>query len=429
MTENANNPPPESAHAGGPFTRPPADRPPADRPPADLWATPAPAPASVAAGGPAHRQAAQVPYGAVPHAGDRDPYVAGPPQGAGHVPWAELSPAERRRLERSERRATLAARLPQEAVEYQHVLRGPQHRWWRPLLALTTLMVPYLLIMVAGGIVLGLVMVASGSAFTETDPTLTGLDLLDFNDPVIFVASIGSLAILIPFSMLAVRVAHGVRPGYLSSVAGRFRWGWAARCVAVILPLWVIYLGVLLALDGGFAFAPPRDWAIKVLLIVFLVPLQAAGEEYAFRGLLIQSIGSWFRNRWAALVVPIVLGAVVFALLHGSLDPWVLFDLATFAALAGYLTWRTGGLEAAVVVHAVNNVVLFLLDTVQGDLNRSLVGAATSSTAPEVAPSIVTSIVVAVLLTKLADHHGVQRLTLPAGPKPTAYGSTRLGGA
>ena len=45
-----------------------------------------------------------------------------------------------------------------------------------------------------------------------------------------------------------------------------------------------------------------------------------------------------------------VLSAATFSLAHGSLDPWILLDLAAFAVAAVLLTWRTGGLEAAVAL-------------------------------------------------------------------------------
>ncbi|MER2134496.1 MAG: CPBP family intramembrane glutamate endopeptidase, partial [Arthrobacter sp.] len=39
-------------------------------------------------------------------------------------------------------------------------------------------------------------------------------------------------------------------------------------------------------------------------------------------------------------------------------------DVAVFAVAAGWLTWRTGGLEAAIALHVVNNLVVLALGAV-----------------------------------------------------------------
>ena len=58
----------------------------------------------------------------------------------------------------------------------------------------------------------------------------------------------------------------------------------------------------------------------------------------------------------AGLVVTTVVSAVLFGLAHGSPDPWVLLSIATLAVAACLANWRTGGLEAGIAMHAVNNV-------------------------------------------------------------------------
>jgi hypothetical protein len=42
---------------------------------------------------------------------------------------------------------------------------------------------------------------------------------------------------------------------------------------------------------------------------------------------------------------------------HGWGTPWGFADLVVFGVLTGYLTIRTGGLEAAIALHVVNNLV------------------------------------------------------------------------
>lgn len=55
-------------------------------------------------------------------------------------------------------------------------------------------------------------------------------------------------------------------------------------------------------------------------------------------------------------VIGIVVPTVLSSLIHGSLGPYILTSsLVLFGCLA-IITWRTGGLETAVVLHALYNV-------------------------------------------------------------------------
>jgi membrane protease YdiL (CAAX protease family) len=92
------------------------------------------------------------------------------------------------------------------------------------------------------------------------------------------------------------------------------------------------------------------------VLICVLVPFQAAGEEFAFRGLGMQAFGAWFRWPLVGILVP----TVGFAFAH-SYNAWGRIDVAALGVSFAFLTWRTGGLEAGVVAHVVNNVVVFAL--------------------------------------------------------------------
>ena len=108
-------------------------------------------------------------------------------------------------------------------------------------------------------------------------------------------------------------------------------------------------------------------------MAVVLTPLQAAGEEFFFRGWILQNVGSWFPNRGAGLIAGTVVSVVAFSAAHGSPDPWVLASLAVFATTACLVTWRTGGLEAAIAIHAVNNVGVFGLVIMRGGWNEAFI--------------------------------------------------------
>src|SRR6185369_12363243 len=104
--------------------------------------------------------------------------------------------------------------------------------------------------------------------------------------------------------------------------------------------------------------------AASAMLLV-LIPLQAAAEEYAFRGWLLQALGTYARSPWVAVAVQ----AVLFSAAHGLGTPWGFVDLVVFGGLAGWLTVRTGGLEAAIALHVVNNLTWMLLGAATGNLS------------------------------------------------------------
>ena len=97
-----------------------------------------------------------------------------------------------------------------------------------------------------------------------------------------------------------------------------------------------------------------RDFLIVIAL---LTPLQAAGEEYVFRGYLTQAFGSLLPWRRVSLVLAVLApGGAVRARPRARPGRWpVFFDRFAFGVVAGILVIRTGGLEAAIAMHVLNN--------------------------------------------------------------------------
>ena len=52
---------------------------------------------------------------------------------------------------------------------------------------------------------------------------------------------------------------------------------------------------------------------------------------------------------------------------HGSQDGLTFLDRFAFGLAASAVVWLTGGLEAAIVLHAVNNVLVFVLAGTLGE--------------------------------------------------------------
>ncbi|MBO3129187.1 CPBP family intramembrane glutamic endopeptidase [Dermatophilus congolensis] len=186
------------------------------------------------------------------------------------------------------------------------------------------------------------------------------------------------LAALIPCTLVAVWFGNRGCPKLVHSVVGRFRWKWALRCGIALLPLWVVYIAVDQFFTAPEGSRPESNLLMLIFLAIFVTPLQAAGEEYFFRGWIMQNVGAWFEDPRKALIISGVVSTVVFAWIHGSTDFWVLVDLGTTAVACVYLTWRTGGLEAAVALHTVNNSVVGIITAIAGTASASNVSEATT---------------------------------------------------
>lgn len=245
---------------------------------------------------------------------------------------------------------------PIPGVPYQGLLRREPPDVARLLLCLVLGMGTF----VVASLVTQAVLAASWAAGRGTglvaSPSLSGwvLDGVAFRHPAGMLAAHLGLMTLVPLVLLVLGWAGGLPTRWVHSVQPGFRWRLAllvAASTTLVLGASVVLLG---RLDLGSA-RPQQDFWWFLLVIVLTSPLQAAGEEYLFRGLLMTTLGGFVRNPWFGIVA----SAAVFALFHGVQSPALFCDRFAFGVLAGVLVWRTGGLEAGIAIHAVNNVLAF----------------------------------------------------------------------
>lgn len=188
-------------------------------------------------------------------------------------------------------------------------------------------------------------------------------DLLAMNqlDPVVFFILFGSVVLMLPSALLA-RLVLGPRPlGLIFSVTGRIRWKWLLTCFVAAVAIYALINAIAVGLELAAGGRPvslqpaPGFWWLMASLI-FVVPLQCAAEEVVFRGYLAQTIGRWLKHPAWAILLPVPL----FVLGH-AYDIWGQLSVGIMAVAMGIITWRTGGLEAAIALHAVNNMTVSLM--------------------------------------------------------------------
>jgi membrane protease YdiL (CAAX protease family) len=264
---------------------------------------------------------------------------------------------------------------------FHQLARTPLHRWWRPLLGTVVGLLAVLLAAVGLYIVGLIIMVASGG-----DPFTAAEDGRLFeNESLNLAFELLALALFIPAVLLAVFAVQRRPIGTVTSVLGRMRWRWLLVCAGLAAVACSMSLGV--SLLTGVVTGEGDPWAgmswsrmfPAVLVVVALVPFQAAAEEYVFRGWLPQAIGSCtletatgragraasriLRTPWPGIVV----GAAAFTAGHAHRG-WALLDIAMFGLVAGWLAVRTGGLEAPIALHVLNNLMAFSFAAAEGTL-------------------------------------------------------------
>ncbi|MCL1923203.1 MAG: CPBP family intramembrane metalloprotease [Propionibacteriaceae bacterium] len=170
---------------------------------------------------------------------------------------------------------------------------------------------------------------------------------------------LGSMIVVV---WLYVRFIHRRRLSWIFSVSPGVRWRYAVLCLFVGL----IVVGAVASYYwmNGPGWNPIPGYRTYLVVIAITVPLQALGEEILFRGYLMQLCGSIVRNEWFAIAMT----ALIFAIFHGSQNPWMFASRFIFGLIAGILVWKTGGLEAAVAIHVVNNLIVFAMSICNGTL-------------------------------------------------------------
>lgn len=289
-----------------------------------------------------------------------DPYGS-PPEGSQPSPWPQAyTPPP-------------AAPLHAEPQPYHRLLLSRTYRWWRPMLGLAIFGAVFTILTIGVTVaVIAVDVIRTGGPIDESIDRF-GSEL----DPLFLLGRNLGLAVAIPAAIIAMVVAHRMRPGWLSSVAGRLRWGLLVRMSGLALVMVLIFTVAgswLIPADEGaldlenIEVVSLSTWLSFAMVIVLTTPLQAAAEEYAFRGYGLQALSAWSQTPWVAAIVT----SLGFAFAHGVQNMPLFLDRLAFGLIACWLVVRTGGLEAAIAMHVMNNMVVFLISAAYDGVGDTL---------------------------------------------------------
>ncbi len=245
-----------------------------------------------------------------------------------------------------------------------------RYRWWKPIVAFLLACLLFVLFTGIAFFAIGFSGAPSPiGALLEQSETLTADELMQQGLESLAESGLGislllgSVILLLPAIWIAMNATRLGGLKTLSSVEGHLRW---KRIGRLIVPAFLIFavgnlaeLAIASILSGEMpAFSLPS--LSYILAILILVPFQSAAEEYAYRGFLMQSFGSWI----PVTAIPL-LQALIFMGSH-TYNVWGLISILAFGLIAGILALKTGGLETSIVFHAMNNICAFLVSAAVG---------------------------------------------------------------
>ncbi len=263
-----------------------------------------------------------------------------------------------------------------EPRSYPMMLRTWDYRWWKPIVGLLLAVVVFFVLQVALTVILviGAVVDGGSAPLSERIDAAFKLDVVTPWNMLYLNLSLASLTLV---AWLVVRLVHRLRPRWLSSVLPGMRWKFFFACsgLAVVALIASLIVGALLPHDpnsvSGTAHVPTGQLLATAIVILLTTPLQALGEEYGFRGYLMQATGSFFdgaaeglgisrrRATIIASVLALLITSVAFALAHGVQNFPLFFDRFAFGLMAGLVVILVGGLEAGIALHILNNLLAF----------------------------------------------------------------------
>lgn len=266
--------------------------------------------------------------------------------------------------------APVPAAAPAERGQtHSEFYRLPGNRWWKGVITIVALLVTMFVASFVFTLIAGIIDMATGQL--DIEAAMEGKVGMS---PLMLLATNLSLITLAVVALIFHRFLFRQRIGSLNSVAGRFRWTWLLWSLIPIGIGFAIYITLLVVSSDWDAYAPlPVGMTIFYLAVVLLTtPFQAAAEEYVFRGVIQRIAGSWVRGPIPSLILGTAVSSVLFAAAHLAGDPWLILYYWLFGVFLSLLAHYSGGLEAPIVIHAINNVALFVTATFSGEIAQEI---------------------------------------------------------
>lgn len=226
------------------------------------------------------------------------------------------------------------------------------YRWYKPLIVTALGAVFYVILSI---VVMGIGYAIGGREAMQQVMSASGYDGADMYTATGVFVNMGGVAILLLALFLASLIVKDRPFSSYSSSRGGFDFKVFFKCLLIALVVCGTGSVLTTVLTDGFHFNNHFTIGGFILLLI-LVPLQCIAEEYIFRGLATQTLGSWIKIP----IIAIIVQTIIFTLGH----PYNMIgriEIFSAGLLMGVMALLTNGLEASSAIHVVNNLVFFLM--------------------------------------------------------------------
>ena len=222
-----------------------------------------------------------------------------------------------------------------------------KYKWYKPILVFIIGVIGYLIL----SLILSLIFEAAYGEHLTNSILNGGYEVMNSEIGQIF-TDLGVI-IMLPSLYIGAKIVKD-RP-FSSYASSRGGWNYKLYFKSLLIPfiIMIIFEGISVAFNGAEGTSHFSIGFFIACLI--LVPLQCIAEEYVFRGLIMQTFGSWLNIP----VLAVVLQSIVFGIIHGynSLGN---ISIVISGLLMGILAWKSNGIEVSSAMHTANNLTLAL---------------------------------------------------------------------
>ena len=305
--------------------------------------------------------------------------------------------------------------LPTTLKDHMRFFQVSARRWWWSLIGLVVLAAAIFAQMLVVTVVVAIM-----------DP-----ELMVSNEvtPTIFIVNNISVATGIAIAVAVSWLFFRQGFGWLVSVVGRFRWKWMVLTLGISAPVYAVMLAVEVAVFGPERYGLNdlhilgTSW-VMVIGILVTTPLQCAGEEFTNRAVLPRLVAGLVPFRWVGLALAAVVSSGVFMLMHGAGDIWLNIFYFSVGLTLWWLAYRTGGIEAGIALHVVNNLSsewMLPFSDISDIFDRSQ-----GTGSPMLLVYAAAQLVLALIVDALARRRGLVRMSSPAAAVPEVVRPRRL---
>ena len=163
---------------------------------------------------------------------------------------------------------------------------------------------------------------------------------------------LGALASFIPAIKITSLIINDRPFSSYSSSRGGWNWKIFGKMMLVAFVVCGVPNIILVIVDGKTGVN--RFTVVGFIALTLLGPLQCVAEEYLFRSVIMQTIGSWFKLP----ILGLIFSTVIFLMLH----PYNIIGVIAVGISGlgmGITVLLTKGVEASSAVHIANNMVAF----------------------------------------------------------------------